>query len=109
LLNFNFLLLFWVWLHCGIYNSSYNVSNIWYSNLPPPPISFASHHHWWNNFNRDHFSFYIPVYTIFAHIYPPSPFPLPLPLLLVPTPSSPGRICSALPFSDFVEEGGEGE
>jgi hypothetical protein len=36
----NVLLLCCVGLHCSIYKSSYNVSNISYLNLPPPPFSF---------------------------------------------------------------------
>jgi hypothetical protein len=32
-----FLLLSWVWIHCSIYKSSYNLSNL---NSPPPPLSF---------------------------------------------------------------------
>jgi hypothetical protein len=35
-----FLLLCWVGIHCGIYKSSYNVSNILYLNSPLPPLSF---------------------------------------------------------------------
>jgi hypothetical protein len=35
-----FLLLCWVSVHCRIYESSYNVSNISYLNSPPPLFSF---------------------------------------------------------------------
>jgi hypothetical protein len=38
-------------------------------------------------------------------IYPPTPFPATSPLPLVPPlPPTPGKTCSALLFSDFVEE-----
>jgi hypothetical protein len=67
-----FLLLCWVGLHCRIYKSSYNISNISCLNSPPPPFSFihsclAS----WNSFNRPHFSTYILMYTVFT-LYSPS-------------------------------------
>jgi hypothetical protein len=37
-----FILFFcWVGVHCGIYKSLYNVSNISYLNSPPPSVSFT--------------------------------------------------------------------
>jgi hypothetical protein len=68
-------------VHCGIYNSSYNVSNISYLNLAPPPLSFISLlTNSWDSFNRYHFSFYIHVYTVFepnspSHALSPPPPP----------------------------------
>jgi hypothetical protein len=41
---FFLLLLCWVEIHCGIYKSSYNISNISFLNSPPPPFSFISPH-----------------------------------------------------------------
>jgi hypothetical protein len=75
-------LLCWVWgLHCGIYKSSYSVSNISYLNSPSPLLSFIlPSPHSWNSFNRYHFCIYIHVYTFFCTIFtllppflPPSP------------------------------------
>jgi hypothetical protein len=37
-----FLLLCWVGVHCGIYKSSYNISNISHLNSPPPLFFFIS-------------------------------------------------------------------
>jgi hypothetical protein len=93
---FYFLLLFWVGAYCGIYKSSYNVSNKSYLNSPLLPFSFISPFpHSWNSFNRYHFSIYIHVYTVFA---PYSPFHT----LSLPPPSSRWyRTCSDLLFSDF--------
>jgi hypothetical protein len=64
-------------VHCGIYKSSYNASNILYLNslprptllcfIPSPPDS-------WNSFNRYHFCIYLHVYTSFALYSPPTPF-----------------------------------
>jgi hypothetical protein len=54
----------------------------------------------WDSFNRSHFSISIHVYTVFApyspsHTFSPHP----------PFPSHcPGRMCSALLFSNFVKE-----
>jgi hypothetical protein len=59
-----------VGVHCGIYKSSSNVSNISYLNSPPPPLSFIPHSHSWNSFNRYHFSIYIHVYTVFVPYSP---------------------------------------
>jgi hypothetical protein len=60
---FLLLLLCWVGVHCGIYKSYYNVSNL---NWHPVPFSFISFSpHSWNSFNRYHFSICIHVYTIF--------------------------------------------
>jgi hypothetical protein len=58
-----FLLLCWVGVHCGIYKSSYNVSNILYTLLyfPSP--------HSWNGFNRYIFCVCTHVYTFFCFIF----------------------------------------
>jgi hypothetical protein len=75
-----FLLLCWVGIHCGIYKSSYNISNLSYLNSPCPPFSFISlSPHSWKSFNRSYFSIYIHVYTVcalysFFYILSP-PFP----------------------------------
>jgi hypothetical protein len=59
-------------VHCGIYKSSYNVSNTSYLSSASPPLSFiTSSPHSWNTFNRYHFCIYIHVYTVFA-LYSPS-------------------------------------
>jgi hypothetical protein len=64
-------------VHCGIYKSSYNVSNISYLNSPPPSFSFISPlPPSWNSFSRSHFSIYIYVYIVFSQY---SPFPHILP------------------------------
>jgi hypothetical protein len=39
---FSFLLLYWVGTQCGIYKSSYNISNVSYLNSPTPWFSFIS-------------------------------------------------------------------
>jgi hypothetical protein len=52
-----FLLLCCMGVHCGLYKSSYNISNISYLNSPPPSFSFISPSlHSKNSFNRYHFS-----------------------------------------------------
>jgi hypothetical protein len=84
--------------HCGIYKSSYNISNIsyWIHSLHHSPLSPSLHS--WNSFNRSHFSIYIHMYTVFAPNSPPhalSPHP-PSPSHANPT----DTICSALLFSD---------
>jgi hypothetical protein len=45
------LFLHFIGVHCGIYKSSYNVSNISYLNSPPPPLCFisSSPHSWRSN------------------------------------------------------------
>jgi hypothetical protein len=58
----------------------------------------------WNSFNRYRFYIYMHVYTFFAphsFSYPLSP---PLPPLHWWQPSSLGRTCSTVLFSDFAEE-----
>jgi hypothetical protein len=59
-------------LHCGIYRSPSNISNISYLNSPPPSFSFILlYTHSRNSFNRFHFSIYIHVlYTVFV-LYSP--------------------------------------
>jgi hypothetical protein len=59
-----FLLSCWVKVHCGIYKSSYNVSNT--SFLNSLFHSLFSSPHSWNGFNRYHFSINVHVYTVFA-------------------------------------------
>jgi hypothetical protein len=93
-------------VHCGIYKGSYNVSNISYLNSPPPVLSFLPpSSSSWNSFNRHHFCIYMDVYTFFTPNSPSYPLSLlPPHLPQVPTPPTPGRLCSAFLFSDFVEE-----
>jgi hypothetical protein len=46
----------WMREHCGIYKSSYNISNIKYLNSPPPSLFFITPFpHSCNSFNRSHF------------------------------------------------------
>jgi hypothetical protein len=100
---FFFLLLCWVGIRCGIYKSSYNISNVSFLNshlvlLYIIPLFLHS----WNSFNRYYFSIYIHVYTDFA-IYSPSHTISP------PTSSfhwfQPPKVlmCSTLLFSDFIK------
>jgi hypothetical protein len=93
------------WVHCGIYKSSYTISNISYFNSSPPSFPFNFHSpHSWNSFNRSHFSIYIHVYTVFFVLYSPSYilFPHAPP----PTGSNlpPPQTCSALLFSKFIKK-----
>jgi hypothetical protein len=64
----SFLLLCWVGVHCGIYKSSYNISNISYLNSPSPPFSFISplppFLKW---FQQVSFCMYIHVHTFFGY------------------------------------------
>jgi hypothetical protein len=87
-----FLLLCWVWVCCGIYKMSYNVSNISYLNSPLPLLSFIpSFPQFLETFEQYLFSFtYICAhfYTIFTLL---PPFPTTSPLPLVWTPISPGQ------------------
>jgi hypothetical protein len=59
-----YFLLCWVGVHCGIYKSSYNVSNISYLNWLAPPFSFIPP--WPYSWNRYHFYIYIHVYTFWT-------------------------------------------
>jgi hypothetical protein len=97
-----FLLLFWVGVHCGIYKSSYNTSNVSYLNSPPPPFSFKLPSPIPGEFQQvSFFSFtymctqYLPIFTF------PHPFPISSPSHYT-KPS--GRTCSAPLFSNFVKE-----
>jgi hypothetical protein len=76
LFSFIFLLLCWVEVHCGIYKSSYNISNISYFNhplhyfplLPPPPIP--------GTVSTGLIFLFTYMYTQYLHrINPPAPFP----------------------------------
>jgi hypothetical protein len=57
-------------VHCGIYKSSCNMSNISYLNSLLSSFSFSfippCHIPAYNSFNRSHFSSYIHVYTVFV-------------------------------------------
>jgi hypothetical protein len=78
-------LLCWVGIHCDIYKSSYNISNVSYLNSPLQQISFFHLH---TGVHR-----ICPIFTLLHH------FPISFPLSLVPTSS---RTCSTLLFSNFV-------
>jgi hypothetical protein len=81
------LLLCCVWVHCGIYKCSYNVSAVLYLNSPSPLLSFIPPSpSSGNNLNRYHFCIYMHVYT-----FPPSHWCHP-----------PWRTCSVLLFSQFL-------
>jgi hypothetical protein len=71
---FFLLLLCWVGVLCGIYKSSYNISNMSYLNSPlhcSPSLP-----HSWNSFNRYHQITFTCLCTHFLHwIHPPTPFP----------------------------------
>jgi hypothetical protein len=72
-------------VHCDIYESSYNVSNISYLNSPPPSFSFISPFPFLEWFQQEsflhlHTCVYI-FYTIFTLL---ASFPATSPLLLVP-------------------------
>jgi hypothetical protein len=60
-------------VHCGIYKSSYNISNISYLNSTSPPLSFDSLSNSWNSFNRYHFPFtYVCTqYLHYSHLTSP--------------------------------------
>jgi hypothetical protein len=97
-------LLCWVRVHCGIYKSPFNISNVSYLNSPPPLLSFTRSHTW-KSFNRSHFSIYIHVYTVFALYLLSHTLSLPPPHShWHQPPLSPDRICSILLFFDFVKE-----
>jgi hypothetical protein len=66
-----------VGIHCGIYKSSYNMSNISYLNSPPPLFSFIlpSPHTW----NRYYFKLTYMSTQYLHYIHPPTPFPHLLP------------------------------
>jgi hypothetical protein len=60
----------WVEVYCGIYKSSYNISNISYLNSSPPSFSFILLHSW-NSFNKYCISIYIHGIQYLHHIHPP--------------------------------------
>jgi hypothetical protein len=98
-----FLLLCLVGVHCGIYKSSYNLSNISYLNSLPPPLSFIPPSPCsWNSFNRYHFYIYTHVYAFLQHIHCPMSFSNHHRLPLVPRPQV--RTYFTLLLSNFVEE-----
>jgi hypothetical protein len=74
-----FLLLWWVGVHCGIYKSSNNMSNISYLNSPSLLLSFVTPSpHSWNNLNRYHFfPLHICVHSICTILTLLLPFPPP--------------------------------
>jgi hypothetical protein len=86
-------------VHCGIYKSSYNVSNISYLNSPPPPCSFLlPSSHSWNSFNKCHFLF---TYTYTQYLYQihlSTPFPH---LFSPPTSTVPHAETGCIPPSCF--------
>jgi hypothetical protein len=61
-----FLLLCWIGVHCDIYKSSYNVSNMSYLNSSLHRSLVCSFPHSWNCFNRYHFSIYVHVCPVIA-------------------------------------------
>jgi hypothetical protein len=74
----------------------------WIHHLHHPPLCLLPHS--WNSFNMFHFSIHIHDYIVFA-LYSPSHklSPPPPPSYWYHTPSL-GRTCSALLFSNFVNE-----
>jgi hypothetical protein len=63
----------WVEIHCDIYTSFYDTSNISYLNMIARKIHPLHHSplsssplHSWNSFNRYYFSIYINEYTVFT-------------------------------------------
>jgi hypothetical protein len=84
-----FLLLHWVEVHCDIYKSSYNVSNMSYLNSSLHRSLLCSFPHSWNCFNRSQFYIYIHVYTVFAPYSPSYTFPCPRPPPPVTNPLTP--------------------
>jgi hypothetical protein len=106
-LSFSFFLIFflcWVGVHCGIYKTSYNVSNISHLNSPPPPFSFYPLLPPFLEYFQQVSLFHLPicVHSICTIFTLPHPFPISSSLQLVPT--TPGRTCSALLFFNFVKE-----
>jgi hypothetical protein len=62
---FKFLLsLCCVWVHYGIYESSYNISNISFLYSPPPPFPFISPQQFLAEFQELYFSIYIYMCTV---------------------------------------------
>jgi hypothetical protein len=95
-----FLLLFWVEVHCGIYKCSYNVSNISYLNSPlhcsPSPATIPG-----TVSPGIIFAFIHMCIHYLHHIYPTIPFPNTSHWCQTPPFH---RTCSALLFSNWVEE-----
>jgi hypothetical protein len=85
-----FLLLCWVGVHCSIYKSSYNISNVSYLNTPPqllsliPPSTDS-----WNSFNKYHFCILHRCVYIICTIFT---------LLLLSLPSPPSHQCQPPTF-----------
>jgi hypothetical protein len=57
-------------VHCGIYRSSDNVSNMSYVMHPLHHSPLSPSSYFWNTFKSSHFSIYIYVYTVFAPYSP---------------------------------------
>jgi hypothetical protein len=95
-----FLLLCWVGVHCSIYKSSYNISNISYLKSAPSPFSFIPSLHFWNSFNRYHFSCTYMCTQYLHYIHPPTPYLhlLPPSLPLVPIPQTRSVLPSCSPI-----------
>jgi hypothetical protein len=100
-----FLCLFFIVLgvHCGIYKSSYNKSNISYLNSPPPSFSFTLFPPFLQSFQQvSLFHLHACIHstcTIFTRLHP---FPASFSFPLVPIP--PDKTCSDFLFSAFVKE-----
>jgi hypothetical protein len=78
-----FFLLCWVGVHCGIYKSSYNVSNLSYFNSPPPPFSFISlppFLEWFQQVSLLHLHTCVHIFCSMFTLLPP--FPATSPFLL---------------------------
>jgi hypothetical protein len=94
-----FSLLCWVRVHCGIYKSSYTISNTSYLNSLPPLFSFiTSYPHSCIVLEDIIFPFTYMYIQYLHHIHSPMPFPH---LLHPPTSTPPSSI---LLFSNFGKE-----
>jgi hypothetical protein len=94
-----FLLLYWMGVHCGIYKSSYHISNISYLHSPPPSFSFILP---FPHSNRYHFfSFHTYVHSTCTINHPPMSFPHLLPPLTNTIPTRQDLFC--LPVISFCK------
>jgi hypothetical protein len=65
----------YIYTYCGIYKSSYNLSNISYLNSPPPSFSFIlPSPHSGSSLNRYHFPFTYMCTQYLHYIHSPAPF-----------------------------------